>query len=375
MLRIACLLLVITGFLPFWGYAQSAPVLVATGPTTFNQGGNVTLRAQVGKPTFNTVLNPLEYASTVTYNGAPGTQFLFNVPLSASMEPAPATMLVFLNGTQVGQVDFNGADVGTACAVKVNGTTYYTTFQNSDVVELSAFPSLLFSFAKNGAAISGASSDTYTVTTSGDYTVTTTDQAGKTGTSNTITVTVTVALPVQLLRFGLTGQGHSVLVAWATASEVNSTGFGVERSLDGQTWQQVGFVASKGNNSTYTYLDSPTQFNQPLYYRLRQVDQDGTVAYSIVQAIQVVFSATTQQALVIDVFPNPFAGPLTVRGLTAGPAELTVSDAQGRVLLRQRMTTGRRDVQVEGARQLPAGLYLLRVQQAGKSRIVRLIHP
>lgn len=88
-------------------------------------------------PTFNTTLNPGEYADVVTYNGATGTQFLFNAPLPSG-DPAPAVMLVFLNGTQVGQVDFNGNVVGTACAVKVNGTLYLTTFQNSDNVALSA---------------------------------------------------------------------------------------------------------------------------------------------------------------------------------------------------------------------------------------------
>ena len=83
-------------------------------------------------PSFNTTLNPGESADVVTWNGAAGTQFKFNAPLPAG-DPAPATMLVFLAGNQVGQADYNGNVTGTACAVVVNGTTYQTTFQNGNV--------------------------------------------------------------------------------------------------------------------------------------------------------------------------------------------------------------------------------------------------
>ena len=83
-------------------------------------------------PTYNTTLNPGESADVVTWNGAPGTKFKFNAPLPAG-DPAPATMLVFFSGSQVGQCDYNGNVTGTACAVEINGVDHQTTFQNGNV--------------------------------------------------------------------------------------------------------------------------------------------------------------------------------------------------------------------------------------------------
>lgn len=110
-----------------YNYTVAAINRVGSGPQS------AVVSATVPTPTFNTTLNPGEAILTVTYGGAVGTQFKFNAPLSANANPNPAFMDVFLAGTQVGHVDFNGADIGTPCAVVVNGTQYLTTFAQGDV--------------------------------------------------------------------------------------------------------------------------------------------------------------------------------------------------------------------------------------------------
>ena len=96
-----------------------------------------------------------------------------------------------------------------------------------------------------------------------------------------------IVLPIELLDFKgkyispFGGQGAGNLLTWATANEVNNKGFEVERLMLKGDWETLGFVAPqppKGENRAYTFLD--TRVTPPLgvgglYYRLRQIDNDG----------------------------------------------------------------------------------------------------
>ena len=101
-------------------------------------------------------------------------------------------------------------------------------------------------------------------------------------------------------------KGQSVNVSWATAIEKNNAWFEVQRSAIGEVFETVGTVKGQGNTSSahnYAFVDS-----RPLaglsYYRLRQVDTDGTTAYSPVAAVQLRNELT--------VYPNPSTGMVTL---------------------------------------------------------------
>jgi len=83
-------------------------------------------------------------------------------------------------------------------------------------------------------------------------------------------------LPVEFLYFKGVTFNHSNELLWATASEINNSGFEVQRSTDGITFEKIGFVNGAGSTTTekdYTYVDN--DIKEPLYYyRLRQVDYD-----------------------------------------------------------------------------------------------------
>ncbi|RZK41887.1 MAG: T9SS type A sorting domain-containing protein [Hymenobacter sp.] len=117
--------------------------------------------------------------------------------------------------------------------------------------------------------------------------------------------TVAGPLPVKLTSFDATAAGADAHLAWATASEVNNDYFGVERSFDGVTFSQIGRVSGHGSTaaaSSYTYTDAsvaPTATGT-VYYRLRQVDLDGTATYSPVR------TAAFQKGLAaLKLYPNP----------------------------------------------------------------------
>ena len=174
-------------------------------------------------------------------------------------------------------------------------------------------------------------------------------------------------LPVELTQFTATASGPSaVRLAWATATEKNSAAFDVERSLDGATYAPVGTVAAAGSSSaarSYELLDAQLPAHQAtLYYRLRQTDRDGTVAYSPVRTV--VLTPSLSQSLAL--FPNPATHAATLTGAQPGTV-VTVVDALGRPV-----ATATADAAGTAAlvlpQGLPAGVYVVR---AG-SRALRL---
>lgn len=89
-------------------------------------------------------------------------------------------------------------------------------------------------------------------------------------------------LPVELISFTGSKRNQVVSLEWITASEINNYGFEVERSLDGERFEFLGFVRGNGTTSAlnrYTFVDESLKTNEG-FYRLRQVDYDGSYEYS-----------------------------------------------------------------------------------------------
>lgn len=95
-------------------------------------------------------------------------------------------------------------------------------------------------------------------------------------------------LPVTLVSFDATPSAQGVLLAWRTSSETNNAGFYIEKSTNAVSWLDIGFVDGKGTVSglkSYGFLDNhPAQGVS--YYRLRQVDYDGSIEYSRIQSVR-----------------------------------------------------------------------------------------
>jgi len=88
-------------------------------------------------------------------------------------------------------------------------------------------------------------------------------------------------LPVTLVSFEATCQNSNELITWSTATEVNNDYFTVEKSYDGSSFFELAKIQGAGNSNvllTYSAVDNdPTK--GAIYYRLKQVDFDGTTEY------------------------------------------------------------------------------------------------
>lgn len=196
-----------------------------------------------------------------------------------------------------------------------------------------------------------------------------------------LTVSNTTApLPVQLVSFTAQRLGADGLLQWQTASELKNDHFVVESSADGTSFQAVGQVAGAGTSPqphSYQFTDKNLARYAvgQVYYRLRQVDTDGTATYSPVRTVAVPLAA----GLLVQAYPNPSAPAqgitLAIRTDQAGPLTWQLTDVLGRLLSQQRahLGVGAATLPLEASGSLPTGVYLLRVQQGGQQQTLKLV--
>ncbi|HMP14385.1 MAG TPA: T9SS type A sorting domain-containing protein [Saprospiraceae bacterium] len=180
-------------------------------------------------------------------------------------------------------------------------------------------------------------------------------------------------LPIELLSFGGRQAGAAIQLYWETATERNNDYVEVQRSRDGKRFEALGRVLGAGNSATplrYTFSDV-----QPLpgvnYYRLRQVDFDGKEEYH--RVIAVLFRDGKSEGTV-QVFPTLAQDQITLalpRELQS-PAEVLVSDLNGRVLLRHTLGVGTQQHTLPVA-QLASGHYILRIRTDREEQIARFV--
>ncbi len=140
-----------------------------------------------------------------------------------------------------------------------------------------------------------------------------------------------VALPVELIAFSAVPKDKTVQLSWATATEHNNAHFDIQRSTDSRTWENIGTIAGSGSTQEpqkyqFTDLKPLSGLN---YYRLRQVDFDGTSEVSKILQINL-----NKAQLDFSVFPNPVIGDVAYLAFPETDQAMYVRlfDMQGRLL-------------------------------------------
>lgn len=180
------------------------------------------------------------------------------------------------------------------------------------------------------------------------------------------------ALPVKFLQVNGTLQADgSARVRWQVATPMeNADLFDVEFSRDGRSWQSIGTL------SISNYLRGEWEWTHPqvptgrLYYRIRQVDKDGTVTYS-----RIVVLSNQAGASGILLYPNPAGDLLQVLSPVPvqQPAQLELYDAAGRLLLRDSWNGSTHAIPTHT---YPNGTYFLKLllKDAAETRRVIIRH-
>ena len=172
------------------------------------------------------------------------------------------------------------------------------------------------------------------------------------------------ALPVELTYFQTeVADNQKVNVSWETATEINSSHFLLERSRDAVNYKTIANVEAAGSSSTkkkYSFTDESALFGTN-YYRLSQIDRDGTLQVFRPQAVII-----DDSYLPFGVFPNPTIGTnFNVKVEDSDEARLNLMDLSGRDIRLNINKFTQTILEVTPLESLKVGTYILDVQTLG----------
>ena len=294
----------------FMKVTQFKFAMAGTYDCTFNNGDGRTVTLTIDD---NAVTTTTPYASIASDKGttiAPNTSVTFTLSTNFTIPPDLPTA-----------TNHNVVWKKNGTTVQTGGTTYTTsTLANNDKITCQV------AFTCGG------------------------DRAKSPTSSNTLTMTVTSALPVELKSFDGKALKAGNLLTWNTATEINNKGFALERQVsNSKEWEDIMLFVGKNKSATYEYLDETT--DKVSYYRLRQIDKDGSTAYSKIIAVE---RTGNLKGFGLSVYPNPVSEVLNFE------ADDTNVNYQIINLLGQTVLRGVASTQINVSA-LPQGTYFLKV--------------
>jgi len=171
-------------------------------------------------------------------------------------------------------------------------------------------------------------------------------------------------VPVKLTSFNATLISNSaVSVKWATAQELGTKQFEVEKSTDGVHFTTISTTAGAGNSSiihNYEAVD-PNPTDGINYYRIKQVDLNGQISYSTI--VKINYSAKA-----ISVFPNPASSHITLKHPVSTNALILITDLQGRRISTMNVKAGAVSNTINVS-ELAKGGYFIRYIDANNSQV------
>jgi|WetSurMetagenome_2_1015567.scaffolds.fasta_scaffold01847_5 hypothetical protein len=195
-------------------------------------------------------------------------------------------------------------------------------------------------------------------------------------------------VPVELVSFTASVSNDSVLLNWITATELNNSGFQIERSkrqeASSEGWEVIGFVNGNGTTSesnSYSFSDNDL-FTGKYSYRLKQIDFDGSFTYS--NEVEVDLSLSISFTLAQN-YPNPF-NPTTkikysIPSVIASETKQTVQtilkvyDVLGNevaMLVNENQSVGNYEVNFD-AKNLSSGIYFCKLQSGSFNQSIKMI--
>lgn len=206
-------------------------------------------------------------------------------------------------------------------------------------------------------------------------------------TANTSTITLSFftlggqtasALPVELISFTAELADSEVILHWSTASELNNEYFEIERSVDGIDFEIIGDLDGHGTTNeitNYSFADDQPYYGIS-YYRLAQVDYDGT--RTVFDAISI-NNDSFKKGIEASIFPNPANSYNVNLRLSSGDensaVQVMLHDVSGNFVYLEEIEPqlGLSEYKLNVPAGLDPGIYLMTIQQANNKEIQRLI--
>lgn len=179
-------------------------------------------------------------------------------------------------------------------------------------------------------------------------------------------LTTAASLPVSFISFDLANEGKGVKLNWSTASEQNNDRFEISHSTDGINWINLTSVSGVGNSNVkniYSAKDN-NPANGANYYRLSQIDRNGTATVLGTKSINVTISSVSSY---INIYPNPTVGDVNfvLSGLNKNQdVKATLVDITGKAVYQRTFTDAANGIsyRLNVAKKPTPGIYILKVE-------------
>ncbi len=172
----------------------------------------------------------------------------------------------------------------------------------------------------------------------------------------TIWLAISPPLPVELVSFSCNKiNNNSINLNWTTATEINTSHFNIQRSINGKDFVTIDKMLAKGIGS-YSIVDdfsTNLQFaTNQLYYRLEVVDNNGSKTYSEVKQLII-----NNKQFTVNIFPNPTKEFVTIECINA--SQIKIADITGKVCISKQIENN--ESIMLSLKTLNKGLYLVNV--------------
>jgi photosystem II stability/assembly factor-like uncharacterized protein len=196
-------------------------------------------------------------------------------------------------------------------------------------------------------------------------------------------------LPIQLASFTATVLNAStVRLDWRTLSELNNYGFEVQKAFNGENNYQTipgSFIPGHGTTTepqSYTYRDLSAS-EGIWFYRLKQIDLDGTVHYSDGVRVDILTSVAEAEIpgrfFLHQNYPNPFNPETHISFELPSSAFVTLKiytilGQEAATLMSEPLPAGMHTLDVASERfKLTSGVYLYRLEAGSFAQTRRMV--
>ena len=346
--------------------------------------------------------------SVLYFTGSPNSVNVKNNILKNTYANSSKSYCVYYNSGTVSASDYNNYDCSATGVVFTAGTgssftpasTDYSTLANLQAATGAGFTSTMDAHSKQytstdfisitaglenlhlspggvntiyiGTPISGITTDIDGETRNATYPYIGADEV------------IAYPLPVELTSFTGSANGRNVELVWKTATEINNSGFEIQRTpslaipLSGGGWTKIGFVDGAGTSSvahSYSYADV-TSAAATYSYRLKQIDRDGKFTYS--NTVEVTTTLSAEDYKLSQNYPNPF-NPSTKFSFAAKNAEHTTLKVYN--IVGQEVATLFNAIAQPGqvysltfdAKNLPSGMYFYVLHSQSRNEIKKMM--
>jgi hypothetical protein len=275
-------------------------------------------------------------------------------------------------------VSFSGTSQRSAKAFTITpttngGTVTYTISLYLTNAELGGKAPSSIIIAKSSAASVGSATTANTVYGTTSHSTLGTNHvftANFTGLSTFFMIDNTI-LPITLLNFNATLDQKVAKLNWTTLQETNNLGFDIEKSSDGINFTKLGFVNGRVNSSiatTYNYIDN--NLTNVQYYRLKQINTNGSFTYSEVK--KVVYN---NKNAIIESVNNPFENIINIKlyNKINEKVQINLFDAKGAIVYNYSGFVSNNIITLNDFSELSEGIYFIKLSVSNISETKKLI--